>query len=88
MNYKVILLSSVQGTSKKSGNPYYMMTVLITVSDNKGNVVQNYTTNVFLDAEKYDFVKELAPMTALECTFLPSAKGIQLLQLDIAFNDN
>ena len=83
MGYKVILLSSAQGTSKKNGNLYYMMTILITVSEN-GKVTQSYTTNVFLDAEKYDFVKELPPMQELECIFLPTARGIQIIQLDIA----
>lgn len=83
MDYKVNYLSSMEGTGKKSGKKYWMMTVLITVYEGS-RVTQSYTTNVFLDEEQYAFVKELTPMQELDAIFLPTSRGVQLIQLDIA----
>lgn len=83
MSYKVNFLSSLEGTGKKSGKPYWMMTALFTVYEG-ARVTQSYTANVFLDEEQYAFVKELNPMQELEAIFLPTSRGVQLIQLDIA----
>lgn len=83
MGYKVNYLSSVEGTGKKSGRAYFMMTILISVYENT-KVVQSYTTNIFLNEEQFHFVKELAPMQELEVIFVPTARGMQIIQLDIA----
>lgn len=83
MDYKVNYLSSMEGNGKKSGKSYRMMTILITVHDG-ARVTQSYTTNVFLDEEQYAFVKELTPMQELDAIFLPTSRGVQLIQLDIA----
>ena len=83
MNFKANYLSSLEGTAKKSGKAYWMMTVLFTVYE--GNkVVQSYCTNLFLTKEEYGFVKNLAPMQELDLVFLPTNRGIQIIQLDIA----
>lgn len=83
MEYKVNYLSSMEGTGKKSAKPYRMMTALFTVYEG-ARVTQSYTANVFLDEEQYAFVKELNPMQELEAIFLPTSRGVQLIQLDIA----
>lgn len=83
MSYKVIFLSVMEGTGKKSGKPYYMMTALFTVYDG-ARVTQSYTANVFLDEDQYKFVSELTPMQELDAIFLPTSRGVQIIQLDIA----
>lgn len=83
MTYKVNYLSSMEGIGKKSSKPYRMMTALFTVYDG-ARVTQSYTANVFLDEEQYAFVKELSPMQELDAIFLPTSRGVQLIQLDIA----
>ena len=82
MSYRVNYLSSLEGTGKKSGKKYWMMTALFTVYDG-ARVTQSYTANVFLDEEQYAFVKELNPMQELDAIFLPTSRGVQLIQLDI-----
>lgn len=83
MDYKVNYLSSLEGTGKKSGKSYWMMTALFTIYEGS-RVTQSYTANVFLDEEQYKFVSELNPMQELEAIFLPTSRGVQLIQLDIA----
>lgn len=83
MDYKVNYLSSLEGTGKKSGKSYWMMTALFTIYEGS-RVTQSYTANVFLDEEQYAFVKELSPMQELDAIFLPTSRGVQLIQLDIA----
>lgn len=83
MGYKVNYLSSLEGVGKKSGKKYWMMTALFTVNDG-ARVTQSYTANVFLDEDQYTFVKELNPMQELDAIFLPTSRGVQLIQLDIA----
>lgn len=83
MGYKVNYLSSLEGVGKKSGKKYWMMTALFTVNDG-ARVTQSYTANVFLDEDQYTFVKELNPMQELDVIFLPTSRGVQIIQLDIA----
>lgn len=83
MSYKINYLNCREGVGKASKRPYWMMMVLITIYDG-ARVTQSYTTNVFLEEEQYTFVKELNPMQELDVIFLPTSRGVQIIQLDIA----
>lgn len=82
-SYKVNYLNSREGIGKASKRPFWMMTVLVTVYEGS-KVTQSYTTNVFLEEDQYKFVSELNPMQELDAIFLPTSRGVQLIQLDIA----
>ncbi|MGN0279111.1 MAG: hypothetical protein ACI4C4_07125 [Lachnospiraceae bacterium] len=82
ISYKVNYLNSREGIGKASKRPFWMMTGLFTIMEND-RVIQSYTANVFLDEDQYKFVSELSPMQELDAIFLPTSRGVQLIQLDI-----
>lgn len=82
MTYEVFYLNARQGISKNN-KPFNMMNLLVTVK-NGAKVEQSYTTSVFVDEDMYTFVSELEPMTKLDIVFVPTNRGVQVIQLDIA----
>lgn len=82
MTYEVFYLNARQGISKNN-KPFNMMNLLVTVK-NGAKVEQSYTTSLFVNEEIYNFVAELTPMTKLDIVFVPTNRGVQVIQLDIA----
>ena len=82
MTYEVFYLNARQGISKNN-KPFNMMNLLVTVK-NGAKVEQSYTTSVFVDEDMYTFVSELEPMTKLDIVFVPTNRGVPVIQLDIA----
>lgn len=82
MTYEVFYLNARQGISKNN-KPFNMMNILVTVK-NGAKVEQSYTTSLFVNEEIYNFVAELTPMTKLDIVFVPTSRGVQIIQLDIA----
>lgn len=82
MTYEVFFLNARQGVSKNN-KPFNMLNILVTIK-NGAKVEQSYTTSVFIDEDMYTFVAQLEPMTKLDIVFVPTARGIQVIQLDIA----
>lgn len=75
------------GKSRNLLERYTIKGVYLCPVKNGAKVEQSYTTSVFVDEDMYSFVSGLTPMTKLDIVFVPTNRGVQIIQLDIADNN-